>query len=95
MKSVRIQSYSGLPFPIFGLNTERYSVSLRIHSECGKIQIRITPNTGTFYAMNFLRARQVARINARFEGWGARFESEINAQLIASLALFLGLFLKS
>ena len=23
-------------FPVFGLNTERYSVSLRIQSECGK-----------------------------------------------------------
>ena len=26
MKSVRIWSYSGLHFPAFGLNTERYSV---------------------------------------------------------------------
>ena len=27
-------------FLAFGLNTERYSVSLRIHSECGKIRTR-------------------------------------------------------
>ena len=27
-------------FPTFGLNTERYSVSLRIQSECGEILIR-------------------------------------------------------
>ena len=32
MKSVRIQSYSGPYFPDFGLNTERYGVSLRIFS---------------------------------------------------------------
>ena len=28
-----------------------YSVSLRIQSECGKMQIRITPNTNTFHAV--------------------------------------------
>ena len=31
--------FSGLYFPAFGLNTERYSVSLRIQSECRKICI--------------------------------------------------------
>ena len=51
MKSVRIWSYSGQYFPAFGQNTERYSVSLRIQSECGKIWTIITPNTDTFYAM--------------------------------------------
>ena len=50
-KSVRIRSYSGPHFPAFGLNTERFSVSLRIQSECGKIWTRKTPNTGTFYAV--------------------------------------------
>ena len=35
-KSVRIRSYSGPYFPAFGLNTERYTVSLRIQSEWGK-----------------------------------------------------------
>ena len=30
VKSVRIRSYSGLHYPMFGLNTERYSVSLHI-----------------------------------------------------------------
>ena len=29
----------------------RYSVSLRIQSECGKMRTRITPNTDTFYAV--------------------------------------------
>ena len=51
VKSVRIRSYSGPHFPAFGLNTERYGVSLRIQSECGKMRTRITPNTDTFYAV--------------------------------------------
>ena len=53
MKCARIQSYSGLYFPAFGLNTERYSVSLRIQCECGKIRIRITPNTDIFTQCKF------------------------------------------
>ena len=40
MKSVRIRSSSGPYFPAFGLNTERYSVSLHIQSECEKIRTR-------------------------------------------------------
>ena len=50
-KSVRIRSFSGPYFPAFGLNTERYGVSVRIQSECGKIRTRKTPNTDTFYAV--------------------------------------------
>ena len=42
VKSVRIWSYSGLHFLALKLNTERYSVALRIQSECGKILTRIT-----------------------------------------------------
>ena len=38
VKSVRIRSYSVPCFSAFGLNTERYGVSLRIHSKCGKMQ---------------------------------------------------------
>ena len=51
VKSVCIWSYSGPHFPEFGLNTERYGVSLCIQSECGKMRTRITPNTDTFYAV--------------------------------------------
>ena len=49
-KSVRTRNYSGLYFPAFGLNTERYSVCGKMR-ECGKIWTRITPNTDTFYAV--------------------------------------------
>ena len=47
-KSIHIRSYSGQYFPQFGLNTERYTKSLRIQSECGKIRIRTAPNRDTF-----------------------------------------------
>ena len=43
--------FSGLYFLVFGLNKEKYSVSLRIKSKCGKIRIRKTPNTDTFHAV--------------------------------------------
>ena len=44
-----IRSYASPYFPVFGLNMERYSVSLRFQSECGKMRTRITSNTDTFY----------------------------------------------
>ena len=49
LKSVCIRSYSDPHSPAFRLNMERYSVSLRIRSNCGKMQTRITLNRDTFY----------------------------------------------
>ena len=49
-ESVRIRSYSRPHYPVFGLNTERFEYR-EMHSECGKIEARITPNTDTFYAV--------------------------------------------
>ena len=51
VKSVCIRSYSGPHFPTFGMNTERYGVSLRIQSEYGKMRTRMTPNMDIFYAV--------------------------------------------
>ena len=51
VKRVRIRSYSGPHFPAFGLNTERYGVSLRIQAKWRKIRSAITPNTDTFYVV--------------------------------------------
>ena len=51
VKSVLIRSFSGLYFPTFGLNAERYSLSPRIQSECGKIQTGKTPNTDSFHVV--------------------------------------------
>ena len=39
---VQIRSFSGSYFPLFGLNTEIYSVNLRIQSKYGKIRTRKT-----------------------------------------------------
>ena len=44
------------------MNTERYGVSLRIQSECGKIRTRITPNTDTFLAVfDLMECKYVGR----------------------------------
>ena len=51
VESVRIRSDSGPYYPAFGLNREKCGVSLFIQSECGKMQTRITLNTGTFHAV--------------------------------------------
>ena len=51
VKSARIWSFSGSCFPAFGLNTKKFSVSLRIQSDCGKIPTRKTPNADTFHAV--------------------------------------------
>ena len=51
VKSVYIRSFSGLYFPVFGLNTEIYGENFRIQSECGKIRTRKTPNGDTFHAV--------------------------------------------
>ena len=53
VKSIRIRSFSGPFFAEFGLNPERYVVSLLIQSECGKIQTSKTANTDTSYAVVF------------------------------------------
>ena len=50
-KNFRIWSFCAPYIPVFGLNTERYSLSLSIQSECGKIWTRQTPNTNTFQAV--------------------------------------------
>ena len=50
-KVSKYKVFSGLYLPAFRLNTERYGVSLRIQSECGKMRIRIIPNTDAFYTV--------------------------------------------
>ena len=58
--------FSGPYFPAFGLNTERYGVSLRIQSECGKIRTgknfaRLRSKTQTY--------QKKLRIWTRFTQW--------------------------
>ena len=50
VKRVRIRSYSGPNFSrIFPLRISPYSLRMRVNA--GKMWTRITPNTGSFYAM--------------------------------------------
>ena len=53
VKVVHIWELFWSVFPAFGLNTERYSLSIRIQSECGEKRTRITPNTDTFYVVPY------------------------------------------
>ena len=47
-----------------------FQVSLRIQSECGKMQTRITPNTDTFYAVKTLTLKRfVIFSNTNTEIW--------------------------
>ena len=52
VKSYRIRSFFGPHFSAFGLNKERYGVSLHIQSECWKMRKLKAPNRETFYAMS-------------------------------------------
>ena len=88
VKSARIRSCSDPHFPTFGLNRERYSVSFRIQSECGKIWTRITPNTISFrFLMHFfvvlvsLDRKITASLINRHYFWSAGF---MEAELIKS-----------
>ena len=63
VKGVSIRSYSGPYFPPFGLNTKRYSISLRIQPECVKIRTRITPNMDTFHAVFLFRKEKLLASN--------------------------------
>ena len=81
VKSVLIRSFSGSYFPAFGLNTERYFVSLRIQSDCRKIRTRITPNTDTFYAVNIFILRN------SIVGWGRRLLNRGLVSCIKSIDL--------
>ena len=52
VKIACIRIFSAPYFPAFELNTERYSVSLRIQSKWGKMRNKKTPNTDNFYSVS-------------------------------------------
>ena len=62
VKSVRIQSYSGPYFPAFGLNTERYGVSLCIPSEHGKNADQNNSKYGPFSRREYLKVSTILGI---------------------------------
>ena len=49
-KKCPYSEFSGPYFPALGLNTDRYSVSIRIQPIYGKIRTRKTSETDTIYA---------------------------------------------
>ena len=53
VERVHIRSYSGSYFPTYGLNIERYSLSLHIQSECRKIRTRNNLEYGHFLRSAF------------------------------------------
>ena len=54
--------FSGPYFPAFVQNTERYGVSLRIQSKCGKYGPEKTPYFDTFHAVVCLQTFRNNRI---------------------------------
>ena len=54
MKSVQIQRFSGLYFPVLELNTEIYGANLHIQSKYRKIPTRKNSVVGLFYAVMWL-----------------------------------------
>ena len=55
MKGVQIRSFFWSVFSAFGLNTERYGVSLRIQSNTGKYEPEKTPDLDTFHAVSIIQ----------------------------------------
>ena len=53
LKSVKIRSFSGPYFPVFGPDMEIYSVNLRIQSKCRKIQAKKYSVFGQFLCSVF------------------------------------------
>ena len=62
VKGFRVTNNSCPYFPILGWNTERQSVSLRIQSECWKMQTRITQNPDTFHALLILTRKITGKV---------------------------------
>ena len=74
-KSVRLWSFSGPYFPALGLNTEIYSVKLRIQFECGKVRTRKTPNTHSdnFYTVFTIEETRIIFVLSPRQGYGKYF----------------------
>ena len=59
-KKCSYSSFSGLYFPVLGINTEIYGVNLSIQSKCGEIRTRKTPNTDPFHAADIITVTSVS-----------------------------------
>ena len=80
--------FSGPYFPAFGLNTERYEISLRIQSECGKIQTRKNSVFGHIsYSVNPIHIVPVADSCLLWEHQRS-WESEIFREFLKFIKVF-------
>ena len=81
MKIVRIWSLPSPHFPAFGLNTERYSASLRIQSECGKVWTRKKRNTDTLHVVviSIKRKNRIPDTDAIYKELTKEYFSNISA----------------
>ena len=64
LKVSKYRVVSGPYFSAFGVNTERYEVSLRIHSDCGKIRTRNNSVFGHFSRSAYYSMYQVLSVYA-------------------------------
>ena len=72
VKSVPIRSFSGPYFPAFGLNMERYSVSLRIQSECEHF------SRSVYFCMNlFYTAECASEIEGQMKNESLNFQTSL------------------
>ena len=88
VKSARIQSYSDPYFPTFGLNLERYGVSVLIQSKRGKIRTRITTNTDTFHVVVTLLLKTLCLEQLLISPWvKSSFAAEAVENVVKALPL--------
>ena len=92
--------FSGLYFPAFGLNTERYEVSLCIQSECRKIRTRKNSVFGHISHSAFLERWVVCYVSnvkkskkwVNFMLWWRQQLLEMSAEVIFKIKLLLNLW---
>ena len=89
-KSVRIRSCSGPYFPAFGLNSERYFVSLRIQSKCGKMRTRITSNRDTLHAVIIINWKNNTKMKLHGD-----YHAKENLEQFSPTSLFFSPFLRN
>ena len=74
-------AFSGPYFPAFGLNTDRYGVSLRIQSECGKTRTRKNTVFG-----HFLRSVPTGLLQKRWPKTSKNFQENLRSRVFVSTA---------
>ena len=82
----KYEFFSGSYFPAFGLNAERYGVSLRIQSKCGKYGPEKTAHLDTFHAVHFTGFIRRELLICEFEEWNQVHFDELVNQSSTKLA---------